>query len=49
MYEGSDSQFFRSTTEVQSGPAAFDKSRFAVIFFNHLGSYRNIMQFQISS
>ena len=28
MYESSGSQFFRTTTGIQSGPDAFDKSRF---------------------
>ena len=48
MYERSGSQFFRTTTQIQSGPDAFDESRF-VMTFNHLGNYRNIMQFRISS
>ena len=30
MYESSGSQFFRTTTEIQSGPDAFDEARFAV-------------------
>ena len=49
MYERSGSQFFRTTTEIQSGPDAFDESRFVHDLFNHLWSYGNIMQFQISS
>ena len=44
MYESSSSQFFRTITGIRSGPDAFDESR-----FNHLESYVNIMQFQISS
>ena len=47
MYEGSDSQFFRSTTEVQSGPAAFDKSRFAVIFLTILGLTEILCSFRL--
>ena len=47
MYESSGSQFFRTTTGIQSGPA-FNESRFVNDPFNHLGSYRNI-KFQISS
>ena len=39
MYESSGSQFFRTTTGIQSGPNVF----------NHLGSYGNIMQIQICS
>ena len=49
MYESSGSQFFRTTTGIQSGPGAFDESRFVMTFFNHLGSYGHIMQFQNSS
>ena len=30
MYESSGSQFFRSTTGIQSGPDAFNKSRFVI-------------------
>ena len=32
MYESSGSQFFRTTTGIQSGPDAFDKSRFVMTF-----------------
>ena len=32
MYESSDSEFFRTTTGIQSGPDDFDKSRFVVTF-----------------
>ena len=32
MYESSGSQFFRSITEIQLGPDAFDESRFAMTF-----------------
>ena len=49
MYKSSDSQFFRTTAAIQSWPDAFNISRFVMTFFNYLGSYRNIMQFQISS
>ena len=48
MCESSGAQFFKTTTGIQSGPDAFDESRFVITFFNHLGNYRN-MQFQISS
>ena len=30
MYESSGLQFFRTTTGIQSGPDAFDKSRFVM-------------------
>ena len=46
MSESSGSQLFRTITGIQSGSETFDKSSWE---FNHLGSYRNIMQFQISS
>ena len=32
MYESSGSQFFRTTTGIQSGPGAFDESRFIMTF-----------------
>ena len=44
MYESSGSQFFRTTTGIQSGPDPFDKSRFIMTYFTIC--YRNIMQFQ---
>ena len=37
MYESSGSQFFRTTTGIQSGPDAFDKSRFIMIFLTIMG------------
>ena len=37
MYESSGSQFFRATTGIQSGPDAFDESRFGMTFFTILG------------
>ena len=36
MYESLDSQFFR-TSRIQSGPHAFDESRFVITFLNTLG------------
>ena len=36
MYESSDLLFFRTTTEIQSGPEAFDKSRLVMIFLTNL-------------
>ena len=32
MHESLGSQFFRTTTEIQSGPDAFDESRFVMTF-----------------
>ena len=49
MYESSDSKFLTTTTGIQSGLDTFDESRCVMTFFNHFGSYRNIMQFLISS
>ena len=46
MYESSGSQFFRTTTGMQSGPDNLDESRFVMTF---LAIFGNIMQFQISS
>ena len=37
MYESSGSQFFRTTTGIQSGPDAFDESRFIMTFLTILG------------
>ena len=37
MYESSGSQFFRTTTGIQSGPDPFDKSRFIMTFLTILG------------
>ena len=37
MYESSGSQFFRTTTGIQSGPGAFDKSRLVMAFSTNLG------------
>ena len=47
-YESSGSQFCRTTPGIESEPGAFDESRFHYLF-NQLGSYRNIIWFQISS
>ena len=50
MYESSGSQFSGTTTGKKSGQDVFDESRFVMTFLTiHFGSYRNIMQFQISS
>ena len=37
MYESSGSQFFRTTTGIQSGPDVFDESRFFLTFLTFLG------------
>ena len=38
MYESSDSQFFRTTTGMQSQPYTFDESRFIMTFLTILGA-----------
>ena len=37
MYESSGSQFFRTTTEIESGPDASDESKFVMTFLTILG------------
>ena len=37
MYESSGSQYFRTTTGIQSGSDAFDETRFVKSFFTILG------------
>ena len=37
MYESSGSQFFRTTTGIQSGPNVFYESRFVITFLTILG------------
>ena len=37
MYESSDSQFFKATTEMQSGPDKIDASGFIMTFLIMLG------------
>ena len=49
-YESPGSQFCRTTTGIQSGPDAFDESRFAITFLTILGftdilcSFRLVLQ-----
>ena len=47
MYESSGSQFFRTTTEIQSGPDAFDKSRFIMTFLTILGVTEILCSFKL--
>ena len=50
MYGSSGSQFFRPTTGIQSGPDAFDESRFVMTFLTILGvmeilcSFRSVLE-----
>ena len=36
MYESLGSQFFRTTTEIQSEPSAFDESRLVMTYLSNL-------------
>ena len=47
MYESSGSQFFRTTTGIQSGPDAFDESRFAMTFSTILGVMEILCSFRL--
>ena len=47
MYERSGSQFFRTTTGIQSGPDDFDKSRFIMTFLTILGVTEILCSFKL--
>ena len=47
MYESSGSQFFRTTTGMQSGPDAYDKSKFIMTFFTILGVTEMLCSFRL--
>ena len=47
MYESSGSQFFRTTTGVQSGPDAFDESRFVITILTILGVMEILCSFRL--
>ena len=47
MYESSGSQFFRTTTGIQSGPDAFDESRFVMTFLTILGVIEILCSFRL--
>ena len=47
MYESSGSQFFRTTTGIQSGPDAFDESRFVMTFLTILGVMDLLCSFRL--
>ena len=47
MYESSGSQFFRTTTGIQSGPDAFDESRFFMNFLTILGNTEILCSFRL--
>ena len=47
MYESSGSQLFRTTTGIQSGPDAFDESRFVMTFLTILGVTEILCSFRL--
>ena len=47
MCESSGSQFFRTITGIQSGPDAFDKSRFVMTFLTILGVTEILCSFRL--
>ena len=47
MYESSGSQFIRTTTGIQSGPHAFDESRFIMIYLTILGNMEILCNFRL--
>ena len=47
MYESSGSQFFKSITVMQSGPGAFDESRFVMTFLTILGVTEILCSFRL--
>ena len=47
MYESSGSQFFRTTTGIQSGPDTFDEARFIIIFLSNLGAAEMLCSFRL--
>ena len=47
MCESSGSHFFRTTTGIQSGPGAFDESRFIMTFLTILGVMDVLCSFRL--
>ena len=47
MYESSGSQFFRTTTGIQSGPDALDESKFVMTFLTILGVMEILCSFRL--
>ena len=47
MHESSGSQFFRTTTGIQSGPDAFDESRFVMTFLTIFGVMEILRSFRL--
>ena len=48
MYESSGSQFFRTTTGIQSGPDVFDESSFVMTFLTILGAMEILCSFRLA-
>ena len=48
MKENSGSQFFRTITGIQSGPDAFDESRFVMTFLTILGLTEILCSFRLA-
>ena len=49
MYESSGSQFFRTTTEIQSGPDALEESRSFMTFLTIFGIKDRLSSFKLVS
>ena len=47
IYESSGSQFFKTTTGIQSGPDAFDESKFVMTFLTILGVMEILCSFRL--
>ena len=47
LYESSDPQFFRTTTEIQSKLDAFDESRFVMNFLTIVGVMEKLCSFRL--
>ena len=47
MYKRSGPQLFRTTTGIESGPDAFDESRFIMTFLNILGVMETLCSFRL--
>ena len=47
MFESSSSQFFRTTTGIQSRPDGYDKSRFVMTFLTILGVTEILCSFRL--
>ena len=48
MHESSGSQFFKTTSEIKSGPDAFDESRFIMTFLTILRVTEILWSFKLA-